>query len=114
MIRQPETVGAEDNACGRGPLAIIRWQHKIGLKVCRSPMLLYRLTFNPNGYLDAQRLETDDIAREAILPFEQLFDGGPNFNSAMPHAPEVAVKWTGSADGQALLTCFYQGQLFLS
>jgi hypothetical protein len=77
-------------------------------------MLLYRLTFYPNGHLDAERLETDDIEPETISPFKPLFDPGPSFNSAMPHAPEVAVKWTGSESGQALLTCSYQGQLFLS
>jgi hypothetical protein len=77
-------------------------------------MLLYRLTFYPNGHLDAERLDMDDIEQETASPFEPLFDRGPSFSSAMPHAPDVTVKWTGSESGQALLTCSYQGQLFLS
>src|SRR5262245_14267396 len=77
-------------------------------------MLLCRLSYYPNGYLADERLETDDIEEGTVSPFEPLFDGGPSFDSAMPHAPEVAVKWTGAETGQALLTCCYQGQPFLS
>ena len=77
-------------------------------------MLLYRLTLYPNGHLDGKRVNTDDIEAATLSPFEPLFDAGPSFNSAMPQAPGVAVKWTGSESGQALLTCSYQGKLFLS
>jgi|GEM_PF-6483282 len=77
-------------------------------------MILNRLTYYPNGRLDAERVETDNIDQATILPFEELFNAGPSFDAIMPHASEVAVKWTGSHDGQALMTCSYEGQVFLS
>jgi hypothetical protein len=43
-----------------------------------------------------------------------LFVDGLSFNSSMPGAPEVTVKWTGADGGQALLSCSHGGQLFLS
>ncbi len=77
-------------------------------------MILYRLTWHPNGHFDAERIQTDDIDQQLTSPFEPLFDGGPSFNSSMPHADEVAVKWTGSEYGQALFTCTYRGRPFHS
>lgn len=77
-------------------------------------ILLNRLTFYPNGHLDAERLDTDDLDSATVAPFEPLFAGGLSFNAPMPNAPEITVKWTGSEGGQALLTCSHQGRPFLS
>jgi hypothetical protein len=77
-------------------------------------MLLYRLTFYPNGHLDAERMNTDDLDLGTVAPFEPLFAGRPSFSGPMPGSPEVTVKWTGSESGQALLSCSHRGQLYLS
>jgi hypothetical protein len=77
-------------------------------------MLLYRLAFSPNGQLDAERLDTDDIDPGMLAPFDPLFANGLSFNAPMPGALDVAVKWTGSEGGQALLSCSRGGRLFLS
>lgn len=77
-------------------------------------MLLYRLTFYPNGHLDAERMDTDDLDPGMVAQFEPLFAAGPSFRSPMPGSPEVTVKWTGSEGGQALLSCSYRADLFMS
>jgi hypothetical protein len=77
-------------------------------------VLLYRLTFYPDGHLDADRMDTDALDPDTIAPFEPLFAGGLNFDAPMPGVPDVSVKWTGSESGQALLSCSHRGRLFLS
>jgi hypothetical protein len=77
-------------------------------------MLLFRLTFHPNGHLDSERLNLDDLDPKVVAPFRPLFAKGLSFDSTMPHVPDVAVKWTGTPAGQALFTCSFRGQLFLS
>jgi hypothetical protein len=77
-------------------------------------MLLHRLTFYPNGHLDAERLDTDDLDPATVAPFEPLFADGLSFDAPMPDVPEITVKWTGSESGQALLTCSHRGRPFLS
>jgi hypothetical protein len=52
--------------------------------------------------------------RKFVAPFRPLFAKGLSFDSTMPHVPDVAVKWTGTPAGQALFTCSFRGQLFLS
>jgi hypothetical protein len=77
-------------------------------------MLLYRLTFYPDGHLDAERLDTDELDPGTVAPFEPLFAAGPSFSGPMPGSPEVTVKWTGSEGGQALLSCSHRGKLYQS
>jgi hypothetical protein len=77
-------------------------------------MLLCRLSFYPNGHLDAERMDTDDFDPGSVAPFEPLFANGWSFSGPMPGASEVTVKWTGSEGGQALLSCSHQGRLYLS
>jgi hypothetical protein len=77
-------------------------------------MVLYRLLLSAHGRLDGDRLDTEALDPEIVAPFEPLFADGLSFNAAMPGAPQVTVKWTGSDGGQALLTCSHRGDVFLS
>ena len=61
-------------------------------------MHLYRLTYYPDGLLESERMDIDELN---LAPFESLFSNGLSFNSPIPSQPDVSVKWTGMPEGQA-------------
>ena len=78
-------------------------------------MKFYRLTFYPNGHLDGERLDANEVGPELVANFRPLFDAGPVFDATVPAgAGSVRVKWSGSDAGQALFTLSYDGNAFLS
>ena len=80
-----------------------------------SLMTFYRLTFYPNGHLDGERLDTDEVDAELVASFRPLFDAGLVFETTIPvGGGNARVKWTGSDGGQALFTFSYDGKPFLS
>ena len=77
-------------------------------------MKLHRLIYYP-GLVESARMNLDEIEKDVLKPFLRLFDNGWGFNSAVPDKKsKVVAKWTGSPDGQALLTCLLDGLPFLS
>jgi len=78
-------------------------------------MTFYRLTFYPDGHLDGERLDSDEVDPELVASFRPLFDAGLVFDTTVPSGDGTArVKWTGSDAGQALFTFSYDGKPFLS
>lgn len=77
-------------------------------------MVLHRLTFLPNGKLDAERLDLNDIDSATSAPFDALFSAQVSFNGPIPFAPNVTAKWTGMVGGQALMSIALDGKLYLS
>ncbi|MGE3805997.1 MAG: hypothetical protein AB7K24_15095 [Gemmataceae bacterium] len=78
-------------------------------------MLLYRLTYWPDGKIEPERRDLAALDPGAVAQFEPLFDQGLAFNkSTSCELGDVHVKWTGSESGQALLTCSLNQDIFLS
>lgn len=77
-------------------------------------MLLYRMLYSPTALLDSSRIDTTEIEESVIAPFRALFKGGSTFFDTIPNASDVKVRWTGFKSGQALMTCYFQGTIFLS
>jgi len=71
-------------------------------------MTFYRLTFYPDGHLDGERLDSDEVDPGLAAGFGPPFDAGLVFDTTVPAGDgEARVKWTGSdlnAGGSEFLT----------
>lgn len=74
-------------------------------------MHLYRIIYYPNGLLECERMESDELI---LARYKPLFANGLTFTSELPFHPDVSVKWTGMAEGQAMVSLFSHNKLYLS
>jgi hypothetical protein len=75
---------------------------------------LYKHTVYP-GSVDSARLDLSELGNDLLAPFLPLFDSSWSFQGPVPDkSSPVSVKWTGAEEGQALATCYLNGQPFLS